>query len=236
MPRTQVYVGNDSVIPVDAATLVTGFRCPWTKEVFADRKEYLKHLRDYRTSTHYANIFLRNREKRVKVLNDLGSFPNIAQWILDNPMFFYDNAQFQSWNSRKHKDFPREKFHFKLRQLSLTYDSEISCSHHAPRDRETNWGGNAKDANGTVLPRHFPGWRGKITFEHEGIQCFPSNIFHGTGINFGSGSGHVNKDGSSIYGGEIYIFAADWPGLEKRLTVNLLKDERVDGFIFENRM
>jgi len=68
------------------------------------------------------------------------------------------------------------------------FGSDVSCSHYAPKGKQTNWCGMQ-----TNLLRSYPGWRGSVwvSYRYEDRTRFSlgSNILSGTGISSGTGGG-----------------------------------------------
>lgn len=232
MPKIAVYSGAGAVIPVDQSIETTAFRCPWTRKVFMSKKEYVSHLKVYRTNTIHKAIY---RKKRNVIFQDLinqDSFEKIIAWVENNPRFFLeqglDRDPFIRHNN-KHINFANSDFWIKITYLSVTYDKSVSNTHSCPRGERTNWGGRETYTDGTPVPRGFPGWHGRIEFQINPElkwATFGSRVFEGLGIHTGSGGGgSYNR-----YGYSVNFFSADWPGLEKSLIFEMLKDNPIPRF------
>lgn len=226
MPKIAVYSGAGMVIPVDQAIETTAFRCPWTREVFESKNEFVSHLKRYRTNTIHRGILRKKRNVIFKDLINQDSFEKIIAWVENNPRFFLEQGLDRDPFSReKYKksqpDF--SDFWVKITYLSVSYNQSVSNTHSCPRGERTNWGGRETYADGTPVPRGFPGWQGRIEFQINPElkwATFGSRVFDGLGINTGSGGGISENR----YGYSVSFFSADWPGLEKSLIFEMLKD------------
>jgi len=68
-----------------------------------------------------------------------------------------------------------------------SFSDTVSCSHHAPKGKSTNWGGRDKNK-----PTEYSGWYGRVwvSYRYERRPfTFGSGIMQGTGISSGTGGG-----------------------------------------------
>ena len=228
MPKIKVYKDNGNMIPVDSAKVGIGFQCPWTDRLFRTKHSYIKHLRDLRSMRHdrvRARTANNNRSLQFEELINQPSFDDIIQWVNHHPKFFYEQAvrsgSCHFWSPEEIKN-KSETFWMNITYLSLNWDSNASNTHSCPRNGVTNWDGDKSK------PKGYPGWRGKIEFKISDNVSFGSNIFHGLGLNTGSGGGIAVKR----YGYEVTLFASDWPGLEKHSLFQILKGERPLSYVY----
>lgn len=229
MPKVAVYKGNNSIIPVKDAIVGTGYRCPWTKQVFSSKKDYVSHLKNHR-SVIRDKIYERNHDAMFQDFINQPSFADIIRWIEDHPRFFLKNAvRNGSRSNSKYLNEIKEKFWVKITYLSVKYDNRVSNSHSCPRGERTNWGGRDTYKDGTPVPLGYPGWQGRIEFQINPEIISPgtgSDVFRGLGINTGSGGGITENR----FGYDVKFFTSDWPGLEKSVIFQILKDAQIEGF------
>lgn len=223
MPKLKVYKNNGVMIPVDDAKISSAYKCPWTGDLYATKKSYVKHLRILRETRMHA----RARENRwIKKMEDLWSqptFQDIINWVERNPEPFWLNGKNRGWSSdAKQWDKIRDDFWIKVLQLKVHWSDNVSNTHNCPHNGVTNWGGRVDGA-----PRGYPGWRGDITFQvsHD-VPSFFSNIFEGTRIHTGTGGAR----GEKTYSYSVIFFEDDWNGLSKRRVWNIVGSKPVNVF------
>lgn len=102
--------------------------------------------------------------------------------------------------------------------LEVVFQDCISNTHNCPIKGVRNWECDNK------LPRHYPGFKGNITFTQTNkSKKSASDIFthwHGAGVlgvNLGSGGGSSNSE----YRYEVILFLEDFPIIEKKVQLFL---------------
>lgn len=208
MPRIKAYKGNGKVIPVDVAKITTAFQCPWTKQVFGGKREYVKHLANLRNTRIHRRIREMAWERKLEDLWSRPGFEEVVAWIHMNPEFMFDNGMRHGWGHRgvqKHRD----DFWVKITYLDLTWSNSVSNTHDCPRGGVTNWGGREFWPDKTPKPRGYPGWHGRIEYQMSHDIGFGSDVMKGLGIHTGTGGG----TGNNIYGYDVRFFDSDWPGI-----------------------
>lgn len=205
MPRIKAYKGNGAIIPVDEAKIRTAFRCPWTKKVYGNKSDYVKHLAKVRENRMRARIRHERFMTLKQHLHDQQSFKDIIQWLEIHPEFLWQH------NPDKAAKMP-ENFWFKITFLDVRWHDLASNSHRAPRGGVTNWGKNL------ALPLGYPGWVGRIEIQTS-HYCNISNMLDAVGVRTGSGGASKN-----VYGYEVTFFEADWIGLEKMRAWMILQN------------
>ena len=224
MPKIKAYAGNSSIIAVDSARVVTAFECPWTNKIFSTKKSYVDHLKVIRETRIRQVIRARNRHKMFEELISQTSFEKIIEWIESHPGFFFDRAV--QYRGRKDHQHLREQFRIKVTYLHVGYSEHVVNSHSCPRSGVTNWGGQGRLKDGTPAPRGYAGWEGRIEFQLSHDVGFGSDVFRDVGVHTGTGGG----SGDNRYGYDVRFFASDWPGLEKNLIFDILRDGVLKGF------
>jgi hypothetical protein len=218
MPAIQAYKANGKIIPLSEAKIAKVYQCPWTNDLFATKKAYLKHLKELRENRMHKRARQKIISRKFDILYNQPSFMDIINWIETNPEFLFDNViehGHTGWASRR--AHIRKDFWIKITYFSMRYDQYVSNSHSAPRGKKTNWCGS-RDKDG--IPNHYPGWQGRIAFQLSHNVGFSSDIFKRTGIHTGSGGGGSNN----IYGYECKMFVDDWPGLASLVAHDMFVD------------
>jgi uncharacterized C2H2 Zn-finger protein len=218
MPRIKAYSGAGKLIPVDEAKLKTAFRCPWTKQVFGNKRDYVKHLEHLRKTRIHAAI---ERKRRQTLLDDLRhqtSFEDIIRWIELHPDFI--------WRKISQSEPMPKGFGVTITYLDISHRSHVSNSHSAPRGGVTNWGHRDVDRNGQPLPTGYPGWDGRIEYKITGdkspVSYWASGLLKDLGINTGTGGGMSGQ----LYGYGVIFWDDDWPGMKmhRALTETILSN------------
>lgn len=221
MPAIQAYKHNGKIIPVSEAKVSKAYQCPWTGDLFATKKAYVKHLKDLRENRMHKRARKNIWERKFATFYNQPTFVDIINWIETNPEFFFDSViehGHSGWaNRRAHI---RNEFWIKIHYLNMTYSPTVSNSHCAPRGKKTNWGGEG-DKNG--IPRSYPGWQGRISFQLSHDIGFGSDVFRRSGMYTGTGGSR----GENIYGYDCKMFVDDFPGLAQALAHDLFV-ENVD--------
>jgi hypothetical protein len=221
MPAIQAYKHKGNVIPVEEAKVGRAYQCPWTKQLYSTKAAYIKHLKNLRTT----RMHRRARENRWQSLGEdlwnQNSFEKIVKWVELHPEWFLDNAKRYGFHSdEKRYDRLRDTFSIKITYLDLYWSDSVSNSHSCPHNGVTNWGGSHLNRDGSMSPRGYPGWSGRIEFviNHE-VPGFGSNLMASSRIHTGTGG-----SGNGLnYGFSVQFFADDWPGLCKGQIWETLK-------------
>jgi hypothetical protein len=218
MPAIDVYKANGAMIPIAEAKTARAYQCPWTKQLYATKKTYVKHLKELRTTRMHSRAKQNRWLKLGKDLWNQSSFEDIISWVEMHPEWFLDNAQRRGFASDRSKyDRIRPEFSIKLTYLDVTWRGSVSNTHDCPHNGVTNWGGRD---DGT--PRGYPGWLGRIEYQtSHNLPGFGSAVMDGTRIHTGTGGGISNNR----YGHSVTFFDDDWPGLAERFR---LEEEQYD--------
>lgn len=194
---------------------IAAYKCVDTGKIFESMSAYRLHR-----ARHLAKKKVESDQqaKRDKVKASLDHLRNtatttseISEWIINNcySLAFYNNIKLT------------DNFRIITVDFNLTWQSRCSNSHSAPLNGVRNWGATTSD-----LPANYPGVCGRIAIKYSGnTNAFFSNIFKGTGINFGTGGG-----GGANYASDIIMFAADWPALTESLLGIQVWHELRDGY------
>ena len=211
MPRIKAYRGNGAIIPVDEAKIRTAFRCPWTKKVFGNKGDYVKHLATVRENRMRSRIRHERFMSLKQDLQDQQSFRDIIHWLQLHPEFLWYR------NPDKTAKMP-DDFWLKITFLDVMWRDLVSNSHRAPHNGVTNWHKYPE------LPKGYPGWHGRIEVQTS-HYCNISNMLDAVSVLTGSGGASKN-----VYGYEVTFFEADWIGLERMRAWLILQDRRPMAF------
>lgn len=214
MPRIKAYKGAGKIIPVEQAKVATAFRCPWTKKIYGNKRDYVKHLKDLRENYMHSRIRAKSAEMKKQNLWNQPSFEDIVAWVEMNPEFMFDNGFRVGWADEKDKKY-RDKFWIKITYLNLNWTNSASNTHSCPRGGVTNWGRRELGK-----PTGYPGFEGRIEYQMSYDIGFGSDLMRGLGIHTGTGGGA----GDNRFGYGVTFFDADWPGLVDNRTMDLLAD------------
>lgn len=214
MPRIKAYKGAGSIIPVEEAKIATAFRCPWTKKVYGNKRDYVKHLKHLRENYMHRRIRAAAVQKKKENLWNQPTFQDIVAWIEMNPEFMFDNGLREGWRHDNVEKY-RDKFWVKITYLDIQWGPNTSNSHSCPRGGVTNWGRGEPNK-----PTGYPGYTGSIEYQMSHDIGFGSDVMRGLGIHTGSGGGA----GDNQFGYSVTFFDADWPGLVANRTMDLLAD------------
>lgn len=217
MPRIKAYKGARNIIPVDEAKVATAFRCPWTRKVYGNKRDYVKHLAWLRENRMHRRIRENVRLRKKQDLWNQPTFKDIIDWIEMNPEFMFDQGFRTGWTDDQHKSL-RDQFWLRITYLDLRWSNNASNSHSCPRGGKTNWGGREMDREGNPLPHGYPGFTGRIEYQVSHDIGFGSDFMRELGIHTGSGGGIK----SNQFGYSVTFFDADWPGLVSNRVMDLL--------------
>lgn len=228
MSRILAYKGYGNLIPVDDAKIIAAYRCPWTDQVFDDRKEYANHLRSFRTHHIHRKIRANLRQKVFEELTNQPDFDSIIKWIKDNPKFMLDEYLRYDRFRVRDKDIPKlyDEFCMEITFLDLRYTDCASNSHACPRGGVTNWTRRDRMKDGTPAPTGYPGFEGRIEFKFSHDTGFGTGALRALGIHTGTGG----SSGNERYGFGVTFFLSDWSGLEKSRMVGILKEKPTNLF------
>lgn len=224
MPAIQVYKSGATMIPVDDAKKAKAYICPWTKELYASKRSYVSHLKKLRTDRMHRRARHLLHQRKLSDMWNQPDFDSVIKWIHLNPEVFWLNAKRQGWSSDATRwDKVRDSFSLKITSLNLTYSDSVSNSHSCPHNGVTNWGGRDTFKDGTLKPRGYAGFSGRIEF-HAPVEplSFCSDVLKGTRIHTGTGGG----GGGGNYGYSVTFFLDDWPGIAERIAADRVKYER----------
>jgi hypothetical protein len=219
MPAIKAYKFKDNIVPVDGARVVKAYQCPWTGRIVANKATYVKHLRGLRETRMHARIRALRMQKTLGDLANQPSWPDVINWVERNSWWFLARAK-QSRGALGHDKWPDpEDFWIRITYMDINHRDSVSNSHRCPRGGVTNWGGKDTWPDGSLKPRGYPGWYGRIEYQmsHE-LPGFSRDLFDGTGIGTGSGGGISQNR----YGYGVELFDSDWP-----VITELMERERV---------
>lgn len=208
MPRIQVYKDKGKMIPVEQAKLANAFICPWTENLFATKRGYVKHLRDLRETRMHRRAKQNRWQKKFEDFYNQPDFDSVIRWVELNPEFFFDHATKNGFGYNRHAD-KRNDFWIRITYLNLRWSDNLSNSHSCPRGGVQNWGRQPGKPDG------YPGWGGSIEFQVSHSLGFGSDVFRNLGINTGTGGGISDNR----YGFEVKFFASDWPKIYAQIAV-----------------
>lgn len=220
MPKTKLRSHQGQVVPADSK-IVDGFICPFTKQVFEEKKSYLNHLKKRRAHTLLHNHTLRFKNKAPELLQQT-SFVDIMLWIERNAVTIFMESMKRKKYQYREKDFDRimqsdlSNFYINVHMVRLRYIENCPNTHVAPRGKPTNW------SRESDKPTGYPAWYGRI--EYETPEQFPyldSSIWSSLGIKTGTGSFGWRA------GTEATLFLDDWIGLEKFTAAEVLKGNQL---------
>jgi hypothetical protein len=221
MPKIQVYKGNNAMIPISVAKKSNAYQCPWTKKLYADKRGYVKHLKNLReTRMHYRarNIIT---EKTKKELWQQSSFEDVIQWLKNHPEFLFNQFLSKSYSEDKsYFEKYRDSFLFEITYLNLTWSDRCSNTHSKPHNGVTNWGGNVILEDGSPAPRGYAGWTGNIEFKINCNMNRGSDVLSSLRINTGSGGSRSNNG----FGYGVTFFEDDWPEIKKSRKTQCIED------------
>lgn len=191
--------------------LVLGWYNPHSGKMFKEKKDYLKHLKKEaraRFAERKIQRFIKSRDEFFAHMGKtVKTIPELEQFVHDNWKWFMLNGQFNDEFERKK---PLKQSKLIAIDINVSKSDRVSNSHNCPKGGVTNWGGNNKYPDGTPYPKSYPGWQGRCIIRYEG-DCYAGwEVFKGTGICTGSGSGGMNS-----YQFECLLFEDDFPEMTK---------------------
>ena len=205
MPRIKAYKNAGKIIPVADARVGTAFKCPWTGKLFGEKRAYVAHLKVLRADRIHRQIRIKRMARLKDELWTRSDFDSVVSWIELHPEVLFDSVierGREGWSDRR--AHLRSDFWIKITHLKLQYIDHVSNTHSAPKEKQTNWGGDKKD-----VPRGYPGWVGRIEFQLSHDLGFGSDILKTLRIHTGTGGGTSVQR----YGYRVTFWADDWPGL-----------------------
>lgn len=150
---------------------------------------------------------------------------DVVPWFLKNQKHIMEATNaivFTSGYDKKyHRGFVPPTDNFKdVKFSNLNFNYCVSNTHHCPDNGVTNWG--RKEEHGIF---GYPGWRGDISGSlvrnRKHMYSYPaSEALNLVGLKTGSGGG-----GNERWNFEVYIFLADWPGLQGE--INLMEQDLI---------
>lgn len=177
--------------------LVQAWQCPHTGKLFAQRDDYVDHLRREaraRTLRRKISAAKLQRQKFIAGIKDCSSFEDIAEWVVANS----EQLLLSKWDKppRRNAKLPYISM---MKFEDMRWGDCISNSHSCPRNGITNWEGEPSK------PRGYPGWSGRISFDVHNFDTFYSMPLRDLDIHTGSGGG------GNPYRYCVKLFEYDWP-------------------------
>jgi hypothetical protein len=212
--------------------IVSAWKCPRTSKLFEEKSKYVGHLKvlakkslaDQRNQKRLAakELFFKNMRDTCRDASDIEKF------VIDNwEAFVHNGADGDPWRGKKAYKIPKILWF----NLSLGKYQFCSNTHSCPI------GGVQNFCQTNDKPKGYWGWQGTFSWIIDcDTPCFPSHVFDNTGINPGGGSG-ADLKGKRTYGGDLKLFADDWPLMkydaESRAVLGRLldRDQTVDDFM-----
>jgi len=223
---------------------VTVWECPHTKELFRDEKPYRAHLAQLsreRVAARQYKVLTKDIRMALAKVRNCKSIQDICDYIVKHQREFIINGMLGEYESDRVVTALQKGYKIEIPEIdslliNTTYSKSISNSHAAPRDGETNWGGDKKN-----VPRGYPGFGGRIEISFKPGEItisdankrekrFPSvsvsDMLGGKfgeaqrvpGVHTGSGGGNGNN---WRYG--LSLFITDFPAIEKIMLFEMLQ-------------
>lgn len=185
---------------------IEAWKCEYTGKLFEVEKEFISHKRKLaRAKTEQLKKLRKAQELQqgwVNLQHEEFDINQLAGKLVEGQEIYWPNSGSTLINL----------------QLNLTYDESVSNLHYCPKTGVQNWWRKNE------LPKGYPGWSGRISWEVKTKDMSDSHRFRNASFIYtgtGSGGGGSKTDGTKTYQYEVKIFADDWPGLalyrEKRL-------------------
>lgn len=232
MSEIKLYEHNGTLIPVDEAKIVSGYKCKRTGQIFKSKKKFLAHIRKRRHSLHKSLQFKKINEKIEAFRKEATSFYQIMHWVQFNQEDMFHLGK-PAMTMEDFYNFPEydvlDPVKFNLSYLRVQYNPEISSMHRAPKNKPTN---SSRDRN---LPLSYRGFTGIAEFT---VSNNISSVLHpkfsgcdmlSRPLLFNPGSGgtitvpnSLPQADDEIYGTTVSIFLDDWPGLDELLVIDKL--------------
>ena len=222
MPRIKVYKSGETMIPVDAASIANVYECPWTADLFSNKREYVTHLKKLRRRRMHGNARDIIKKKKLTDFRSQLDLDKLIDWIHVNPKFFFDRIYNERWQNREDLRGSEEDFELTVTSVDVRYYDIVSNSHHCPQDGVENWGGRETWDDGTTKPKGYPGFSGQIEFLVSHYMGWGSDIFKGTGLHTGTGGG--SSSGKFSY--DLKMFVDDFPNIKLALDEEKRKFEK----------
>lgn len=201
----------------------TIYECELTGKTFRNKNSCLKH----ETAAHRAAI-----NEQIRIANKERIEQSFADGLTD-PSPDFIKWWIKAWNKRYNN------VDLEITMVNLRYELMASNTHCAPRNGETNWGGEKPD-----VPRGYPGLVGRIEGHFieplrkcrdwsgyvETLDSFsdlcddlhgfknPEDVYCMKGLHSGTGGGGPNSFG---YG--VTLFIDDFPKLKRHFLKQELK-------------
>jgi len=200
-------------------------KCPFTGKIFEEKDigKYTWHLKVLRDEQRTERAHERHRAEFASWLNIERAkelqISDVIPWFLKNQKHIMEATNAitfsGSYDKKYSRGFVTATDNFKdLKFSHLKYSDTISNTHHFPDNGVTNWG--RKEDHGIM---GYPGWRGDMSGSlaraPRNMYGYPtSEALNLVGLKTGSGGG-----GNERWNYEVYIFLADWPGLQHELNL-----------------
>ena len=210
---------------------ITVRKCPITKKVFFGDDEYAEHIVALRARKTLERINRRNRVASTDrvwdiIENDVCTIPQLEQFIKD---FLHDIYIAYNGGRPEVNDAVRESA-LKSFTLIVGYDECVSNTHDSPRNGVNNFSCDPD------LPRHYPGFVGRLTFDLTNDPENHPSMTNGkirTCMRFTDALGYIGIHTGSGGGGatisyEVRLFQDDFPGIRRSVFKAKLEDSEVD--------
>jgi hypothetical protein len=200
------------------------WECPRTSQIFKTKIKYLRHLKKMARASLSAKAEALRESQKAEFFT---AMRNTVETVKDLETFIEANwDQFvQNGNDRraKHDDsVDRTPIPFRHVKINITDHQVEILPHHV------------KDVIAGTPGIHL-GWSGTVSLGYKNsFKCFPSDVFKGTGIHCGGGSG-ISFDGyeSSRYQCTVFLLSEEWPAMvaceeKKNVLKRLTETNNVD--------
>lgn len=236
MGKIAVYKYKRTVIPVDQATIGTGYHSKWSHRVYLTKQAYLEHLKEQRQIIAKKRI-AKQAQAKINELYDMESFDEIIDHIENNCEYI---GSLIGPNATFNGNFDLTDFKIIVRKLDLVYDDAVSNSHACPKNGVTNFSGTPD------LPRGYPGFKGSIEVDvYSKHDCFINSMLTNLLIHTGTGGVGYSKMKNVRHAQyDVKLFLDEWPGLKKvveqhriKHTLNIIseKETKVFSYKYTNR-
>jgi hypothetical protein len=174
--------------------------CDRTGKLFLSRDDYRGHLRELARKNNAARRLARQRAafdcEVDKFRFTVRSIADIERWLLANLEMIADCRGDRVYRRQK------EPMGVSSIKLHVSYNTNCSYTHSAPKGRKTNWGREKG------IPHGYPGFSGHVNIVTE--NWFDSRFLEMVGVHTGTGGG-----GGKSYGYGVVIWAEDFPKLRQ---------------------
>lgn len=204
------------------------YKCRFTGALFQTKRKFAQHLKKLRKKQRTERELVRAEryfdEFFFNMRQTVGSVDELMEFIMVNWIRFCRNSVIRQrriyWGERGRK--VDEDLYPTLEdiRIQLSYVQKINNTHSCPKNGVINW------LREPDKPLHYPGWSGQISYrlkypgKEPDFMGFSSDMFRGTGIDIGSGSG--SRDNFTY---SLNLFYDDWPQMAKKVTFKFLNEK-----------